>query len=100
MRRGVSRPSFTGVGDVDTVVTIGFVTEAVVTTGVGNCRLLQAVCVPLIGAVVGVAFPKPPDPWLDEEAVGLTCDAILLESMVGVFVIRQLLDPLGIRAND
>jgi hypothetical protein len=67
------------------------------TTGVGNCRFLQAVCVPRMGAGVEVAYPEPAGPWLGEETVGLTngpgCEMLLLESTVGVFVIFHTFEP-------
>jgi len=82
---------------------VGLVT-GVSTTGVGNCRLLQTICVPIMGAAVEVAYPEPAGSWLDEGTVGLTNgpgrDMLLLESTVGVFVIFHTFEPSGMRAYD
>jgi len=100
----VSHPSFTGGDNGDVFAAVGFVAGVSITTEVGNCRLLQTVCVPIIGAGVAVAYPEPAGPWLNEEAVGLTtglsCDGLLLESMVGVLVICHKFEPSGMRAYD
>src|SRR5437763_9837127 len=77
----------------------------VLTTEVGNCRLLQTVCVPMMGVMdagVEVAYPEPAGPWLGEETVGFTdgpgCDMLLLESTVGALVICHKFEPSGMRA--
>jgi len=100
----VSHPSFTGDDKDEGYAAVGFAMGVVMATEVGNCKLLQTVCVPVMGAGVGVAYPEAEGPWLGEEAVGLTggliCDMLLLASMVGVLVICHKFDPLGMRAYD
>jgi hypothetical protein len=86
----VSHPSFTDDDKDEGYAAVGFATGVVMATEVGNCRLLQTVRVPIMGAGVGVAYPEPVGPWLGEEAVGLTgwliCGVLLLASMVGVSI--------------
>jgi len=100
----VSHPSFTGDDNGERFTIVGFVTVFAIPTGVGNCKLLQTACVPLMGAGVGVAYPEPARPWLGEETVGLTigpgCEMLLLESTVGVFVICHTCEPSGMRAYE
>ena len=55
----MSHPSFTGDDNDEDAATAGFVTGVVMATEVGNCRLLQTVRVPIMGAGVGVAYPEP-----------------------------------------
>ena len=100
----MSHPSFTGGDKGEGNAIAGFVKGVSIATGVGNCRLLQTVCVPEIGLGVEVAYPEPVWPWLGEGTVGLTdepgCDMLLLESMVGVFVICHKFEPSEMRAYD
>ena len=100
----MSHPSFTGDDSGEEFVAVGFVTRVAIPTGVGNCKLLQTVCKPPIGSGVVVAYPEPAGLRLGEETVGLTkglnCDMLLLESMVGVFVISHIFEPSGMRAYD
>ena len=100
----MSHPSFAGGDNGDVFAAVGFVTGVSIATGVGNCRLLQTVCVPVIGVGVEVAYPEPAGPWLGEVTVGLTtgfsCDMLLLESTVGALVICHKFEPSGMRAND
>jgi len=96
IRRGISAPSFTDAG-VEAAVKVGFEAWVRVATGVGNRRLPQTMCVPVVGAGTGGVFPVP---WLEEETVGTASEAVLPVPMVGVFVICQELEPSGIRAND
>ena len=95
-------PSFTGGDNGEVYAAVGFVTGVSITIGVGNCRLLQTVCVPMMGAGVEVAYPEPAGTWLGEETVGLTdgpgCDMLLLESTVGALVICHKFEPSGMRA--
>ena len=103
----MSHPSFTGDANDEDAAIAGFVTGVVLTTEVGNCRLLQTVCVPMMGVMcagVEVAYPEPAGTWLGEETVGLTdgldCDMLLLESTVGALVICHKFEPSGMRAYD
>jgi hypothetical protein len=86
----VSHPSFTGDDKDEVYAAVGFVTGVTIPTEFGNCRLLQTVCVPIMGAGVEVAYAEPTGPWLVEEAVGLTTGfssvVLLLESIVGVSI--------------
>ena len=97
-------PSFTGGDNGEVYAAVGFDTGVSITTGVGNCRLLQTVCVPMMGAGVEVAYPEPAGPWLGEETVGLTNEPgnemLLLASTVGALVIRHEFEPSGMRAYD
>src|SRR5215471_17480351 len=72
IRCGVSHPSFMGCDNCEVYAAVGLVLGVSMTTGVGNCRLLQAVCVPVMGAGVEVAYPEPAELWLGEDTVGLT----------------------------
>ena len=72
IRCGVSHPSLVGGDNCEVYATVGLVAGGFMTTGVGNCRLLQAVCVPVMGAGVEVAYPEPAGIWLGEDTVGLT----------------------------
>jgi hypothetical protein len=100
----VSHPSFTGDDKDEGYAAVGFVTGVSITTEVGNCRLLQTVCVPIMSAGVEVAYPEPTGPRLGEEVVGLTtgigCVVLLLVSMLGILVICHTFDPSGMRAYD
>jgi len=100
----VSHPSFIGGDNGEVYATVGFVTGVSIATEVGNCRLLQTVCAPMMGAGVEVAYPEPAGPWLGEETVGLTdgpgCDMLLFESTVGALVICHKFEPSGMRAYD
>ena len=106
IRCGVSPPSFTVDDNAEGYVSVGLVTGVCTTTEVGNCRPLQTICVPIMGAGVEVAYPEPVEPWLDEDegTVGLTngpgCVMLSLESTVGVFVIFHTFEPSGMRAYD
>lgn len=103
IRCGVLQLSLLGVDD-EVYATVGLVMGVCIDAGVGNCKLLQTVGVPKMGAGVDVAYPELVGPWLDEETVGLInglgCEIVLLASMVGVFVICQELEPSGMRAYD
>jgi hypothetical protein len=91
-----------GGDNCEVYATVGLVAGVSMTTGVGNCRLLQTVCVPVMGAGVEVAFPETAGLWLGEDTVGLTngpgSAMLLLASMVGVLVICHELEPSGKRA--
>lgn len=109
IRCGVLQLSLLGVDDDEVYATVGLVMGVCIDAGVGNCKLLQTVGVPKMGAGVDVAYPELVGPWLDEETVGLInglgceivlCEIVLLASMVGVFVICQELEPSGMRAYD
>ncbi len=104
IRCGVLQLSLLGVDDDEVYATVGLVMGVCIDAGVGNCKLLQTVGVPKMGAGVDVAYPELVGPWLDEETVGLInglgCEIVLLASMVGVFVICQELEPSGMRASD
>ena len=100
----MSHPSFTGDDKDEVYAAVGFVTGVTITTEFGNCRLLQTICVPIMGAGVEVVYPEPTGPWLGEEAVGLTTGfssvVLLLESTVGVLVIFHEFEPSVMRAYD
>jgi hypothetical protein len=104
IRWEVSHPSFTGDDKDEVYATVGLVVGVPICSGVGNCRLLQTVWVPVISVGVEVAYPEPAGPWLGKGTVGLTsgpgCEMLLLESMLGVFVICHTFEPSGMRAYE
>ena len=68
----MSQSLLTGVDNDGVYVPVDLVIGVSMDTGVGNCRLLQVVCVSKIGAGVDEAPLVPMGPWLDEETVGFS----------------------------
>lgn len=68
----MSQSLLTGVDNDGVFVTIDLVTGVSMDTGVGNCRLLQTVCVSKIGVGVDEAPLVPVGLLLYEETVGFS----------------------------
>jgi hypothetical protein len=104
IRRGVSQVSIIGVEDGVALDAFGLILGVAIEMGVGNCRLFQAVWVPVAGTTTDDGLLELVVCLLGNEAVGVVTVAggniLLLESMVGVVVICHEFEPSGIRAND
>ena len=98
----MSQSLLTGVDNEGVFVTVDLVTGVSMDTGVGNCRLLQTICLFTMSVGVDEAPLLPVGPWLDEETVGLSAgpgrEMLLLASIVGVLVTCHELEPSGMRA--
>ncbi len=95
-------------GDEEDTVVGSSVTEEEVGVSVGSCSLFHRGWLPLTSVLfpVGVPvfplpFPEPPlCPLGGDVGVGVTCNEVLLASIVGVLVTCQLEAPSDVRAYD